>query len=359
MLQISASGTPSQIGFSHGTLASTHIARSLTFYSALFLKKCTMDWPAVKGFAMQYHPFLSANFPQYVEEMEGVAKGAGKEYADILALNVRTEIAFGAYTDGCTAISWKSTDKSYLGQNWDWDTVEGKSGGGADEDDIYRQSENLICLKIVKGDGLTMQMITEAGIIGKIGMNSHGVGCTLNAVTAKGVSFSKLPCHLALRSVLDSSSRAEAIATLEKWGVASSCHILVADTTGGTGLECSSEDIVQLVMDEVGVVAHTNHYVLPHKKGVVEKVWLPDTNFRLRKAGESLKGKQPSDDVLWEIFRDEVEEDGASICRKQTEVAGPNALATLFGIVMDLGEKKAEVLVGRPIEPTEKLVFSL
>ncbi|TVY33954.1 Acyl-coenzyme A:6-aminopenicillanic-acid-acyltransferase 40 kDa form [Lachnellula subtilissima] len=344
MLQISASGTPSQIGFSHGTLASTHIARSLTFYTALFLKKCTMDWPAVKGFAMQYHPFLSANFPQYVEEMEGVARGAGKEYADILALNVRTEIAFGAYTDGCTAISWKTTEKSYLGQNWDWDTV---------------QSENLICLKIVKGDGLKMQMITEAGIIGKIGMNNHGVGCTLNAVTAKGVSFSKLPCHLALRSVLDSSSRAEAIATIEKWGVASSCHILVADTTGGTGLECSSEDIVRLEMDEVGVVAHTNHYVLPHKKGVVEKVWLPDTKFRLRKAGESLKGKQPSDDVLWEIFRDEVEEDGASICRKQTEVVGPNALATLFGIVMDLGRKRQKCWWGGQLNLLKKLAFSL
>ena len=54
--------------------------------------------------------------------MEGIAKGAGKEYADILALNVRTEIVFGAFSDGCTAVSLKSPDKSYLGQNWDWDT---------------------------------------------------------------------------------------------------------------------------------------------------------------------------------------------------------------------------------------------
>jgi len=102
-------------------------------------------------------------------------------------------------------------------------------------------------------------MITEAGIIGKIGINSFGVGCTLNAITAKGVSFTKLPCHLALRTVLESSSREEAIATLEKSGVASACHILVADKTGGTGLECSSEDIMRLEMNERGVVAHTNH----------------------------------------------------------------------------------------------------
>jgi isopenicillin-N N-acyltransferase like protein len=216
-------------------------------------------------------------------------------------------------------------------------------------------------LKIEKENGLKIQTITEAGIIGKIGMNSFGVGCTLNAITAKGVSFTKLPCHLALRTVLESHSRSEAVAALEKWGVASACHILVADATGGTGLECSSEDIVHLEMDARGVVSHTNHYVLPHTEGVLEKKgWLPDTDFRLGRVGDLLEGvKESSEDVLWGIFRDEVEGDGASICRKRKEASGGHgAIASLFGIVMDLGEKKAEVLVGRPIDPTEKLVFN-
>lgn len=52
--------------------------------------------------------------------MEGVADGAGVSYADILAINVRTEIAFGSFNDGCTAISWRGKEKSLLGQNWDW-----------------------------------------------------------------------------------------------------------------------------------------------------------------------------------------------------------------------------------------------
>jgi isopenicillin-N N-acyltransferase-like protein len=215
-------------------------------------------------------------------------------------------------------------------------------------------------LKIEKENGLKIQMITEAGIIGKIGMNNAGVGCTLNAVTAKGVSFSKLPCHLALRTVMESSSRAEAIATLDKFGVASACHILVADATGGTGLECSSEDIAKLEMDERGVVAHTNHFVLGHKEGVVErKGWLPDTNFRLERVGELLGGvKEPSEKMLWEFLKDENEGDGASICRKRRDASASGALATLFGIVMDLGNKRAEVLVGRPVDPSEKLIWS-
>ena len=219
----------------------------------------------------------------------------------------------------------------------------------------YRQAENLICLKIKKDNGLGIEMITEAGIIGKIGMNGKGVGCTLNAIKAKGVSFSKLPCHLALRTVMESESREAAIDTLEKAGVASACHILVADVTGGTGLECSSEDIVRLEMDRKGVVTHTNHYVLEHKPTVVEAHdWLPDTRFRLRRIGEILnaaKEEQPSPEVVETLLRDEVEGDGAAICRT-------GKLSTLFSIVMNLGDKRARVVEGRPANPASKLTLN-
>jgi isopenicillin-N N-acyltransferase-like protein len=217
-----------------------------------------------------------------------------------------------------------------------------------------RQAENLICLKIRQKSGLGIEMITEAGIIGKIGMNGKGVGCTLNAIKARGVSFSKLPCHLALRTVMESESREAAIATLEKDGVASACHILVADVTGGTGLECSSEDIVKLEMNK-GIVSHTNHYVLKHKPAVVEAHdWLPDTRFRLRRIGELLnaaKEEEPTSEIVESFLRDEMEGDGAAICRSGT-------LATLFSIVMDLGNKRARVVEGRPANPTSKLTLN-
>jgi len=346
MLEVLSTGTPSQIGLTHGSTASNEISRSIIFYQNLFLSKCNMDWSTVKTFALKYQPYLSSSFPQYVEEMEGVAKGAGVEYADILALNVRTEIAFGAFADGCTAVSWRDLkgEGSLLGQNWDWNTV---------------QAENLISLKIKKENGSTIHMITEAGIIGKIGMNSNGVGCTLNALKAKGVSFSKLPCHLALRTVMESSSREAAIATLEKAGVASACHILVADATGGTGLECSSEDIVQLPMNKTGIVTHTNHFIVPHVEGVIEEPdWLPDTRYRLRRIDELLNGakeEEPSSEVVERLLCDEVEGDGAAICRFE----GKDRLATLFSAVMDLKARRARVSVGRPASPKEKLVFDL
>ena len=53
----------------------------------------------------------------------GLAEGAGQPFLSILALNVRTEIAYGMEkkkeNDGCTALSYYSDGSAFLAQNWD------------------------------------------------------------------------------------------------------------------------------------------------------------------------------------------------------------------------------------------------
>lgn len=200
----------------------------------------------------------------------------------------------------------------------------------------------------------SIHMITEGGIIGKIGLNSHGVGVTLNAIKCAGVDFNKIPCHLALRTALSSTSRAEAIEKIGEFGVASACHILVADATGGTGLECSANDIVRLeINDEVepcaGVVTHSNHFVHPHQNGA-SKPYLADSVPRLNRVRELIKTADsgPDTEVISNILKDE---NGypTSICRAPTE---KSPMASLFSIVMDLKGKTATVQIGRPVNPS-------
>jgi isopenicillin-N N-acyltransferase like protein len=195
-------------------------------------------------------------------------------------------------------------------------------------------------------------MMTEAGIIGKIGLNACSVGVTLNAIKARGVDFAKLPCHLALRTVLNSTSRAEAVDKLMKVGVASACHITVADAaTGGLGLECSSKDIVQMPMSEHGVCTHSNHFVQAHAEGVVgAKMMLADSPFRLGRirtliAREMLDAKLGFE-TIQRLLKDE-EGYPTSICRTATE---KSSLETLFSVCMDLGEKVGRVKMGRPVD---------
>jgi isopenicillin-N N-acyltransferase like protein len=212
------------------------------------------------------------------------------------------------------------------------------------------QMENIISMHISQPEKPRIHMMTEAGIIGKIGLNSSGVGVTLNAVRAKGVDSSRLPCHLALRRALESKSSAEAIRALQKAGVAAACHVLIADHEGSVGLECTAFDVVRLPMHK-GVVTHTNHFVEPHV-GPDCSPDLPDTSFRLDRINELLKKELngPSFATIRAMLKDEANYPG-SINRACTK----EGFATLFCIIMDLKARKAEVKMGRPTEENDYL----
>jgi isopenicillin-N N-acyltransferase-like protein len=108
-----------QIGYQHGSQASLQIQGSITFYTQLFLETTKLSWPQIQSTALEFEDSIRNNWPDYHEEMRGIAEGANKTLADIIALNVRTEINFGLFSDGCTALSWLHDDASILAQNWD------------------------------------------------------------------------------------------------------------------------------------------------------------------------------------------------------------------------------------------------
>ncbi|CAK4033053.1 acyl-coenzyme A:6-aminopenicillanic-acid-acyltransferase 40 kDa form like [Lecanosticta acicola] len=350
MLHIHCSGTPYEIGLKHGREAKLQISRTIAFYTWMFHSTAQMTWPRVRDLALAFQPTLLKKWPAFLEEISGIAQGAGVDIADIIAINVRTEIAFGLFSDGCTALSWKETgsessssssSSSWLAQNWDWNP---------------RQKENVICLTISQAPKPKIKMLTEAGLIGKIGFNDSGVGVCLNAIRAKGMDPSRLPCHLGLRMVLESTSRAQAVERLEKYGVASACHMLVADAVeGGVGLEWSCMDLIKIPQNATtGQVFHSNHYLETHR-GVEDTNWLSDSEFRVRRIGElcGRVGEPVTMEKLQGVFQDEANFPG-SICR---QAEGGSTSATLFNIVMDLGRKRAEVRVGRPVAPDESFVL--
>ncbi|KAK4496273.1 hypothetical protein PRZ48_012253 [Zasmidium cellare] len=341
MLEVHCSGTPREIGFQHGKNAKELIHGSISFYTWKFQDTAKLSWPQVQQLALEFEPIMRRKWPDYLEEMTGIASGAGLEVADIIALNVRTEIAFGLFSDGCTALSWKTGSASWLAQNWDWDD---------------RQKANLVKMTIEQPGKPTIKMMTEAGLIGKIGLNSAGVGVCLNAIKAKGMDPTRLPCHMGLRMVLESQSREEAVQKLEKYGIASACHMLIADPTGGVGLEWSSVEMRKVVMNDKQQVFHSNHYLLQHN-GVEDKNWLADSTFRVNRIEELSKQVEgePTYEKLIEVFKDTANAPG-SICRKQDNKKSWSA--TLFNIIMDLESRKANVALGKPDSPDEQFVLS-
>ncbi|KAK7027326.1 hypothetical protein VNI00_015289 [Paramarasmius palmivorus] len=317
----------------------------------MFRRTSNLDWNAVREISIEYKHTISKLTPDIYAEMEGIAEGAELDILDIVALNARSEIALGLFSDGCTSLGWKlPAGDVLLAQNWDW---------------TPRVKDNLAMVSINQPDRPKIYMVTEAGLVGKIGFNSAGVGVCLNAIRAHPTDSCKLPIHVVLRVCLEALSVQNAIDQIESLGsVASSQHILIADSTGPLALELSPVGNTYIPPNELGYVTHTNHFI--KNRRVVEPPWVGVGSHerleRLNQLMDELFMRGGPTDVSGAILRDRVFADTfnapASICcQENPEKPIETRSCTLFCIVIRFpsrtgdsegGAPSAEVVWGRP-----------
>src|SRR6185436_584334 len=118
------------------------------------------------------------------EEIAGIAHGAGQDEYELRAINARTEILAGM--SGLTECSVVGQG-GLLAQNWDW----------------HPDATHSTLVWIVEHEHGWFATLTEAGILGKIGLNDAGLGVCLNILhtTADG-GLDGTPIHILLRRTL-------------------------------------------------------------------------------------------------------------------------------------------------------------
>ncbi|MDW0113109.1 C45 family autoproteolytic acyltransferase/hydrolase [Sporosarcina saromensis] len=330
---ITLTGSPYAVGRGHGEQGKKEIHRSLETYEALFKGYTGMKWKEVREKAMTHHDAIAAFRPAYLEEMQGIADAAGVQFEDILTLNARSEIALTSTPDGCTSFAIQRGANTWLGQNWDW------KGS---------QIDALLDVHIELEGKPNIRMITEGGIIGKIGMNAAGIGVCLNALLTRTWQ-PKIPLHLSLRAVLESHSFEEAVAVVNG-NVASPAHFLIASREGGmAGMEVSP--IRTAMIEPVdGMVVHTNHICQTQLQEVVADFPIDDSVPRLQRMQTLLR--EMKEDVEQEnLFHILADHHGYpdSICRHVNERNPAHTqMETVFSIVMCLTEGTFEYKVGHP-----------
>ncbi|KAK6537821.1 hypothetical protein TWF694_010724 [Orbilia ellipsospora] len=296
----------------------------------------------VRQRASEYEITIRSAVPHLHEELVGIAAGAGIDILDVVALNSRSEIALGEFKDGCTSLSWKVQKKNdklvqYLSQNWDW---------------VRPIQENLAFVEIKQDGKPTIKMVTEAGIIGKIGYNDASVGVLLNALRSSPVDTSKLPIHIILRLCLESSSAAEAVSQIERFGAASAQHILIADLHTALGLELSPIKSHYMAPNESGFLAHTNHPI--ENTFIKETIPFEGSKERLERTIELVK-MIPAESVCTSVLRESIFSDKLNGHKAICGVEDPHKeewirTMTLFNIVMRFSEGEV---------PTAQVVFTI
>ncbi|WP_077324419.1 C45 family autoproteolytic acyltransferase/hydolase [Virgibacillus siamensis] len=333
------SGSSYEMGFEHGSGAKEQVHFTLETYEEMFYNHSSMSWKEACNKALLHVDAIEQYNADYLYEMEGLAKGAGVTFEDILAINARSEIVLTNVPDGCTAFSIldRYTSNMWLAQNWDWTSTQFKS---------------LVHLHLDKENCPSINMVSEAGIIGKIGCNSEGIGVCLNALVTN-TSAKKVPIHLGLRAVLESTSIEEAVSRVGRNQMASPAHFLIAAKTGEmAGLEVSPIHTARIATDK-NFIAHTNHILSEQLKEKVKEDAKSDSYIRYDVANKLLTDfdkQQITDTNVFRVLSDHTNYPH-SICRHispEDEKKGERISETIFSIVMNLTEGTLNWEKGHP-----------
>lgn len=343
-------GTPYEIGYQHGSIFKEKVAGTIACYQEMFRDYSNLEWERAKELSLKFRDIIMEYNPDYMEEIKGVADGSGFSFEDILALNCRSELVFvGNEMDkadgGCTSIGISSDagagGQAFLAHNWDWKTS---------------QRNSMIMMKIRQKNGKPdIFMVTEAGIIGKTGVNSAGICLYLNALSTDQAPKG-LPLHLAMRGILDCRTLAEAISAAVRLPLGCCANFMIGHKNGEcVDIEIENEDF-DVLYPKDGILVHTNHFVsprlpiLPRKDTCKYK--FTDSFTSLGRADKLLrkKGKEISETDIMEVLRDHVEYP-SSICRHDDmEQPKGKRMGTVFSMVVNLTEGKIYFCKGNPCE---------
>jgi len=347
-------GSAKEIGRQHGSQASDQVMQSLETYEKLFYGYKKLTWKQAREVALQHVNAIEKLDHQLIEEMEGVAEGAGVDFEDILALNARSEIALADYhgsnfSDGCTAIAITSPliEETIIGQNWDWKA---------------QQKNSLVLLEIHKPSKPIVKIVTEGGMIGKIGFNSNGLGVCFNALLTNKCSDT-IPIHIGLRAVLDSYSLSEAISKIKGGNIAAAASYLIGyDDQKGNGIAVNVEVSpvgIDLVGENDGRLVHTNH-LLSHslkKNGLTDmnEFIFEDSMLRKKRAEQlisrKIMNKEPLNmDAFKEWFSDQFNAPNSINHFENEFVPEHRRMETVFSIIMNLSKRKMLLCIGKPSE---------
>ena len=271
--------------------------------------------------------------PELGQELAGMADGSGQDVDELWAINARTEL-LGGTSGECSVVGRVDGTRVVLAQNWDWHPALAASR----------------VVWTIERDGGWLTTVTEAGLLGKIGLNSSGIACGLNFLTSShDGGWSGLPIHVLLRLVLEARSVLDALALLLRARVtASSCVTLAASgpvvpLLAAVELGPGGARVVRPGAE--GLLVHTNHFQLPPPAGRdTQPAEHPGTLVRQWALEALLRGGAAVEDALASHAG---EPEG--ICRHDAQDAPwSERRATLLAVVIDPRARTLAVAGGPP-----------
>lgn len=349
--ELVASGRPGDLGLAQGRAFTRQIRRNLDFYVNWLSRSGTVSRQRLLKLAGTFAPVLGAEAPEMLEEIDGIARGAGLALEEVLLINARTDLhaileseqARSTAVPACTATALHGSRGGRpalaLSQNWDWDTS---------------LADAPVVLRLRPAEGPTVVTLVEAGMIGKIGFNERRLGVCLNFLShvEDGMAGRRgVPIHCLLRAVLNSESLEAAVAAVGSAPRCASANFLLAqhdaDGPRAVDLEITPDDVV-VIEGHGRDLIHTNHFLDPDLAVGCTSGRGPSTMGRyqtaVRLAGE-LHEREPDPARRAEAILESRHGLPYPISRYRNP--DPSS-STLAGIIMDLTDNRLLLTGGAP-----------
>lgn len=262
---IEVSGSSYEMGYQHGAQAADLVRSYLLWIEKLTRKPRDLLCRNAVGFL----PLMEALSPAFVEEVRGLADGAGISFEEAILCQARAEAA-QVHEGGCTAFALTGSA-----------TADHRPLAGQNQDLEPEYADIAILLRVKPVDGRPgALMFTFAGQLGYAGMNQYGVAHFANALYDFRWRLG-LPHYPLKRLMLEQRTVGACLDLLLRHRPCSAANVVLCDGQGRIAdIEVRPEGIVPFQDDHPDGLVHTNHYITPQFAGY-ETNSLPDSCPRL------------------------------------------------------------------------------
>lgn len=285
----------------------------------------------------KYAAVLEQYMPEVHAHLSGIAKGAERTFADILALQYRRELS--ADSDDCSLFALNQNGNPLLAQTIDLQHFVAPFGC------VVRESDQ-------NGEPQTL-MYTLTGLAGYLGINKQGLAVGINMVRSCDWQIGAAP-YLLVRHLLSLPDVASCLKALAHIPRASSRTLVLQDTKNLATVEMSAKTMEYWYSDKI---VHTNHYVHSQMAPIDADMKTPSTEERLSRLTELVEqhqGPWQGSQVL-ETLSDHQGQHGALCCHGNS----PLAADTIAAVYMDPLQKRLYAVKGNPCHSKQFYGFEL
>jgi isopenicillin-N N-acyltransferase-like protein len=338
---IEATGAPRELGRQHGEQARLKIAGFVGWMCETFKLK----QPELARRARAFTPLFKKHCPQLMEEVAGLADGAGIEIEAAMACQLRGDLA-GHSAEACTTF--------VLGSDL---TANGEVLIGQTSDMTDEMRDFAYVLHLHPDYRPEVIVWTFGGMLGYHGLNEHGVAHFANSLGG-GPGWQPGLSHYPLKRLILEQQNLGAVQDLMRgYPVCSSGNYVLCDGAGSIlDVELTANGPAEITDDGEGFIAHSNHFLCaPHACPENDAVSLADSFPRLDRIRSLIKQQSGSLNVekMKAILADH---DGhpVSICRHPHDGPGdailPNSGRTVAAIITEPNQGKFHIASGNPCE---------